>query len=64
MAFGVHFSMTLGYYLPLEMMGSDLEKTKELEIINVFRIIMVARALMRFAQYVAKDNCLIGRDYD
>ena len=60
MAFIVHLPMALGNNLPSEMMGIDLERTKELEMINVFRNIMVTGALMGFAKYVASDNRIIG----
>ena len=32
----------------------------ELELVNVFRNIMVTGALLGFARYVAKDNCVVG----
>ena len=60
MAFIVHLPMALGNNLPAEMMGIDLERTKELEMINVFRNIMVTGALMGFAKYVAIDKRIIG----
>jgi hypothetical protein len=59
MAFLVHLPMAMGQ-IPMEMMGPDLERTKELEMINVFRNIMLTGALMGFAKYVAKDNRVIG----
>lgn len=60
MAIIVHLPLALGYNIPTEMMGIDLERTKELEMINVFRNIMVTGALLGFAKYVAKDNRIIG----
>ena len=60
MAFLVHLPMALGNNLPMEMMRSDLARTKELEMINVFRNIMVTSALMGFAKFVARDKRIIG----
>ena len=60
MAFLVHLPMAMGNNLPMEMMGADIERTKELEMINVFRNIMVTGALMGFAKYVATDKRVIG----
>jgi len=60
MAFLVHLPMALGNNLPIGMMGVDLERTKELEMINVFRNIMVTGALLGFAKYVATDNRIMG----
>jgi len=60
MALLVHLPMALGNNLPMEMMGMDLERTKELEMINVFRNIMVTGALLGFAKYVAADKRIIG----
>lgn len=60
MAFLVHLPMALGNNLPVEMMGVDLERTKELEMINVFRNIMVTGALLGFAKYIASDKRIIG----
>ncbi|MDN4165113.1 hypothetical protein QWY31_06350 [Cytophagales bacterium LB-30] len=60
MAILVHLPMALGNNLPTEMMVSDLGRTQELEMINVFRNIMVAGALLGFAKYVATDKRIIG----
>lgn len=60
MAFLVHLPMALGNNLPIEIMGVDLERAKELEMINVFRNIMVTGALLGFAKYVASDKRIIG----
>ena len=60
MAFLVHLPMAMGNNIPMEMMGENLERTKELEMINVFRNIMLVGALLGFAKYVAKDNRIIG----
>lgn len=60
MALLVHLPLALGNNMPTEMMGVDIERTKELEMINVFRNIMVTGALLGFAKYVARDNRIIG----
>jgi len=60
MAFLVHLPMAMGNNLPAEMMGVNLERTKELEMINVFRNILVTGALLGFAKYVAADKRVIG----
>ncbi|MEQ9164962.1 MAG: hypothetical protein RLO12_01785 [Fulvivirga sp.] len=58
MALLVHLPMAFGN-LPVDMMGMDVARTQELEMINVFRNIMVAGALLGFAKYVAEDNRII-----
>jgi uncharacterized membrane protein len=58
MALLVHLPMALGN-LPVDMMGTDVARTQELEMINVFRNIMVTGALLGFAKYVAEDNRII-----
>lgn len=60
MALLVHLPMALGNNIPIEMMGVDLEQAKELEMINVFRNIMVTGALLGFAKYIASDKRIIG----
>ena len=60
MAVLVHLPLATGSEVPANMMAADLARTQELEMINVFRNIMVAAALMGFARYVAKDPRIIG----
>lgn len=60
MAIIVHLPIALGLNLPAELMGIDLARTKEMEMINVFRNIMIVGALLGFAKYVAKDKKVIG----
>ncbi|MEZ5041900.1 MAG: hypothetical protein R2828_18535 [Saprospiraceae bacterium] len=60
MALLVHLPMAMGNNLPMEMMGVDLARTQELEMINVFRNIMITGALLGYAKYVATDKRLIG----
>lgn len=54
MAFLVHLPRALGHD------GTGIMANSELEMVNVFRNIMVASALMGFARYVAKDARLVG----
>ncbi len=61
MALLVHLPRSMGYELAIaDAMTNTLAREKELEMLNVFRNIMVASALMGFARYVAKDNRIIG----
>lgn len=60
MAFLVHLPRAMGYELGTESMSADIEREKELEMVNFFRNIMVTGALLGFAKYVAKDKRLIG----
>jgi hypothetical protein len=41
-------------------MTSDIAREKELEMVNLFRNIMVTGALLGFARYIAKDKRIIG----
>ncbi len=54
MAMLIHLPRSIGGQSETVMMNS------ELEMLNVFRNIMVAGALMGFARYVAKDNRVVG----
>jgi len=60
MAFLVHLPRAMGYELETEQMGATLAQAKELEMVNVFRNLMVASALLGFARYVARDRQVIG----
>jgi hypothetical protein len=60
MAVLVHLPRALGHELGGEMMTPDLQREMELEMVNVFRNIMVTGALLGFARFVAKDNRVIG----
>lgn len=60
MALLVHLPRANGQELGTEMMTADLAREMELEMVNVFRNIMVAGALLGFARYVAKDKRIIG----
>ena len=59
-AFLVHLPRSLGYELDATAMTANLEKEKELEMVNFFRNIMVTGALLAFAKFVAKDKRIIG----
>lgn len=56
MAVLVHLPRAMGNEIGEEQMTADIAREMELEMINVFRNIMVAGALMGFAVYVAKDK--------
>ncbi len=60
MIFLVHLPRATGHELGIENMTADLAREKELEMVNVFRNIMVTGALLGFARYVAKDKRVIG----
>lgn len=60
MAFLVHLPRAMGSELNVDMMTTDSNREKELEMVNFFRNIMVTGALLGFAKYVAKDNRIIG----
>ncbi|MDR6563049.1 MULTISPECIES: hypothetical protein [unclassified Arcicella] len=60
MAILVHFPRAMGHELGTEMMAENLNREKELEMVNFFRNIMVTGALLGFAKYVAKDNRIIN----
>ena len=60
MAMLVHLPRAMGHEVNAEMMTPDLAREMELEMVNVFRNIMVTGALLGFAKYVAKDNQVMG----
>ncbi|MDI1256273.1 MAG: hypothetical protein PSV16_09230 [Flavobacterium sp.] len=60
MALLVHLPRAMGAELDTAMMADTLAREKEIEMVNVFRNIMVGAALLGFARYVAKDNRIIG----
>lgn len=61
MALLVHLPRSMGHELDTVMMMTDaVAREKELELVNVFRNIMVTGALLGFARYVAKDKRVIG----
>lgn len=60
MALLIHIPRAMGHELGIENMTADLAREKELEMVNVFRNLMVTGALLGFARYVAKDNRVIG----
>lgn len=60
LAFLVHLPRAMGHELDATAMTANLEREKELEMVNVFRNIMVTGALMAFAKYVAKDKRVMG----
>lgn len=60
MAVLVHLPRAMGHELDAENMTADLLREKELEMVNFFRNIMVAGALLAFAKFVAKDKRVTG----
>lgn len=56
----VHLPRSMGYELDVHAMTDSMEREKELEMLNVFRNIMLSGALMGFARYVSKDNRIVG----
>ena len=60
MAFLVHLPRSMGMDAGMGAMAADMNAQKELEMVNVFRNIMVTGALLGFAEYVARDKRVIG----
>ena len=60
MALLVHLPRAMGHELDATAMTANLNREKELEMVNFFRNIMVTGALMAFAKFVAKDKRVIG----
>ncbi len=60
MALLVHLPRAMGHELGTEAMTANLDREKELEMVNFFRNIMVTGALLAFAKFVAKDKRVVG----
>ena len=60
MAFLVHLPNAVGGEITTGSMTAEISLEKELEMVNFFRNLMVAGALMAFAKFVAKDKRIIG----
>ena len=60
MALLVHLPWAMGHELGIEHMTADLTREKELEMVNLFRNIMVTSALLAFAKFVARDKRIIN----
>lgn len=60
LAFLVHLPRAMGNELIVIGMTENMEREKELEMVNFFRNIMVTGALLAFAKFVAKDKRVIG----
>ncbi len=56
----IHLPRAMGYELNLEMMTDSIEREKEIEMVNIFRNIMITGALLGFARFVAKDKRITG----
>ena len=60
MALLVHLPRAMETTAITDAMMDTATREKELEMINVFRNIMVMGALLAFAKYVAKDKRILG----
>lgn len=60
LAFLVHLPRAMGHELYNTAMTINLEREKELELVNFFRNIMITGALLAFAKFVSKDKRIIG----
>jgi hypothetical protein len=60
MAILVHLPRALGSGVDASMMMAGAIQAKEMEMVNFFRNLMVAGALLGFARFVAKDKRVIG----
>ncbi|MEO5891925.1 MAG: hypothetical protein ABIQ31_16880 [Ferruginibacter sp.] len=60
MAVMVHIPRAMGHELGTETMMAGIDREKELEMVNVFRNIMVTGALLGFARYIARDKRIVG----
>lgn len=61
MAVLIHLPRSMGYETGIENMTDNVDREKELEMVNLFRNIMVTGALLGFAKFVAKDKRIIGQ---
>ncbi|HRH50666.1 MAG TPA: hypothetical protein PLP23_18065 [Panacibacter sp.] len=60
MAFLVHLPRAMGHELDTTSMTANIDREKELEMVNFFRNIMITGALLAFAKFVAKDKSVTG----
>ncbi|MFN3755193.1 hypothetical protein [Flavobacterium sp.] len=60
MALLVHLPRAMGQEINIDHMMTDTTREKELEMVNFFRNIMIAGALLGFAKFVAKDQRVVG----
>ncbi|WP_153797395.1 hypothetical protein [Foetidibacter luteolus] len=56
----VHLPRAMGHELDATAMTANVNREKELEMVNFFRNIMVTGALLGFAKFLAKDKRIIG----
>lgn len=59
MALLVHLPRAIGHEISTSM-TANIDREKELEMVNFFRNIMVTGALLGFAKFVAKDKRIVG----
>ena len=60
MAFLVHLPRAMGQELDTTAMTANIDREKELEMVNFFRNIKVTGALLAFAKFVSKDKRVVG----
>lgn len=60
MALLVHLPRAMGFGIDLATMTPDMNREKELEMVNFFRNIMITGALLGFAKFASRDKRLIG----
>lgn len=60
MAILVHLPRAMGYEYDAGTMAGGIDREKELEMVNVFRNVMITGALMAFASFSAKDKRVTG----
>ena len=60
MALLIHLPRAMGHEIGMESMTGNLEREKEIEMVNIFRNLMVTGALLAFAKFVAKDKRVIS----
>lgn len=59
MAFLVHLTRAMGHEISASM-TANIDREKELEMVNFLRNIMVTGALLGFAKFVTKDKRIVG----
>ncbi len=60
MAFMVHLPRALGYEADMATTMMTGDQQRELEMVNFFRNIILASALMGYARYIAADKRVVG----
>ncbi|MDX2129748.1 MAG: hypothetical protein SFU91_12005 [Chloroherpetonaceae bacterium] len=63
MALLVHLPRAMGFELGTEMMAANLAREQELEMVNVFRNLMICGALLAFSGFIAKDSTGLPKSF-